>query len=337
MELLLIGAVGFLLASQLLKWATPYYLKTRLSGAVKGQSVGFYRKQLKAHRRLIQLRRVENRTKEMLITGVMMGVLFMTAPLLLAPYPTLSALIIGAGLLEFQFYGKHWKMRRLPLYTFFSVEEEPKLFSNILNEESKEPIYKRKLQLADRRMVRTKVLKEFVLAKKLAKDLEELDASVQNADEVIKEMASAGVDATEVEAVRQQAVSLSESIAERLTAYPELLLHLLDASGMEFKQAKEKEEAGELATANMLKAMSKLSDVEETPFLAIVRNPAVEDMVRIIESKELSSETRAYAEKTLKEIQERMNQEAEEKEEHEVLSNALTSIETARKFYLLDA
>lgn len=337
MQLLFIGAVAFFIAGQLIKWATPFYIQMRLRKWVKNQPVKFYRQQLKAQRKLMHLRRIENNTREMMLTGLMMCALFMTAPLLLAPYPSLSAIVIAVALWELSFYGKLWIARRLPLYTFISINDELIFFHRMRIENSKEPEYKHKLRISNEKMVRTNVLKEFVPAKKLAIDLMELDASIEDADKVIRDMRQAGVDAKDVQEVRQQAIDLSASIKERLSVYPELLLHLLDASTLSYKQAKEKEEAGERATANMLKAIQKLSDVKEAPVIGIVRNPAVEDMVRIIESEEVDSETKAYAEKTLREIQERMNREAEEKEVMNTLSNALASIQTARKVYRLDS
>ena len=337
MELLLVGAVVFFIGSQLMKFATPLYLKIRLSKSVKGQSVRLYRQKLKSQRKLLNLRRIENNTREMILTSVTMGAVFMTPALLLAPYPSLSALIIFAALVEFNFYSKIWFARRLPLFTFFSVDEEPFLFNHLWEEKTEEPLYKRMVRLSNEKMVRVNVLKDFVPAKKLASDLRELDASIAEADNVIREMKMSGVDAKEVQAVRQQALELSASMKKRLSIYPDLLLHLLDASSLEYSQAKEKEEAGERVTANMMKAIRKLADVEESPDMEIIRNPAVEDMVRIIESADVDNETRAFAEKTLKEIQERMNREAEEREEQNILSNAQASIQTARKLYSLDS
>lgn len=331
------GAVAFFTASQLMKWATPLYLKIRLSKHAKGQSVGFYRKQLKAQRKLVHLRRMENQTREMMLAGLMVCTLFMTAPLLFAPIPSVSAIILVAALWEFSYYGKLWMARSLPLFTFFSVNDEPLFFHLLWEENSKEPEYKRKLRISTKKMVRMNVLKDFVPAKKLTIDLMELDASIDEADKVIRDMRQAGVDTKEVQEVRQQAIELSGSLKERLSIYPDLMLHLMDASGLEYKEVKEKEEAGERVTATMLKAIRKLADVEEAPALDIIRNPAVEDMVRIIESAEVDPKTRAFAEQTLKEIQERMNREADEREEQNTLSNALASIQTARKLYNLDS
>ena len=328
------GAFVLLLVSHVVKMLTPLHLKATFNKAGGSQPVSFYREQIDAQKRLILTNLVNLVSKELLIV---VNIIYLVPLLIAMPLATLTALFGIAGAVQLRFYGKLWFTRKPPMFTFFSVKAEPALFEHIWLEKSKVRLDKQKIQLMNRRMVDLQLLKEFTVAKKWATDLVELEESIKEAELVIKEMTVNAVDAQEVEMMKSEAEKMHTTIKEKLRGYQGLLLQLLDDTTAEEKIIRRSEEAGEKATNKMQKAMNRLVSIDDLPLSSIVRNPAVEDMIRIINAEDVDIQTRQDAEKTLKEIHERMNGEAEKRKEDDSLTDAVASIQTARKFYQLDA